>query len=173
MGGNIGQSKILRRHEHKMQIIALVTDAFGGHGGIAQYNRDVLTAFCLHPAVRRVVAIPRLLPSPAEPIPDQLIFDTKGTEGPFHYIRAVIRNATKYRHWDLIFCGHINLVPLAVLLGWILRKPVLLQIHGIDAWTPPARMLSARLANKVDAVLSVSNFTLDRFFDTSAAWRGN
>lgn len=27
-----------------MRILALVTEAFGGHGGIAQYNRDLLEA---------------------------------------------------------------------------------------------------------------------------------
>src|SRR5437016_4368211 len=27
-----------------LRILALVTDAFGGHGGIAQYNRDFLSA---------------------------------------------------------------------------------------------------------------------------------
>ena len=27
-----------------LRVLALVTDAFGGHGGIAQYNRDFLSA---------------------------------------------------------------------------------------------------------------------------------
>ena len=69
--------------------------------------------------------------------------------------------------WDLIYCGHLNLTPLAVLLGAVFRTPVVLQIHGIDAWTPPPRRLAALLARRVDAVVSVSGFTLDRFLSWS------
>jgi hypothetical protein len=35
-----------------------------------------------------------------------------------------------------VACGHINLVPLAWLVGKITNAPVILFIHGIDAWTP-------------------------------------
>ena len=43
-----------------MKILAIVTDAFGGYGGIAQYNRDLLSAFAALPQVDSVIAIPRL-----------------------------------------------------------------------------------------------------------------
>ena len=31
-----------------MRIIVLLTDAFGGNGGIAPFNRNLLTVFCQH-----------------------------------------------------------------------------------------------------------------------------
>lgn len=39
-----------------IRVLALVTEAFGGHGGIALYNRDMLTALSEHPDVDEVVA---------------------------------------------------------------------------------------------------------------------
>ena len=43
-----------------LRIYCFVTDAFGGHGGIAVYNKDLLTAFTQHPRVAHVTALPRL-----------------------------------------------------------------------------------------------------------------
>ena len=41
-----------------MRILVLATDAFGGQGGIAKYNRDLLGALCAYPGVTEVVAVP-------------------------------------------------------------------------------------------------------------------
>ncbi len=43
-----------------MNVLALETDAYGGRGGIAQYNRDLLSA--LSPADFKVVVLPRHAP---------------------------------------------------------------------------------------------------------------
>ena len=42
-----------------LRILALVTDAFGGHGGIAQYNRDFLSALARCDGVGDVIVLPR------------------------------------------------------------------------------------------------------------------
>ena len=42
-----------------MRVLVLLTDGFGGHGGIAKFNRDLLTALCAHPACEEVVVLPR------------------------------------------------------------------------------------------------------------------
>ena len=47
------------------KILALVTDAFGGRGGIAQYNRDLLTA--LATTGSKVVIVPRHAPDVERP----------------------------------------------------------------------------------------------------------
>jgi len=36
-----------------MRVLALVHDAFGGHGGIAKFNRDLLSALCTYPPTPR------------------------------------------------------------------------------------------------------------------------
>ena len=126
-----------------VKIFALVTDAFGGWGGIAHYNRDFLRALCSHRGVRRVVCIPRLAPGVLGEFPAKLTFDTSGVQGIGSYLRAVTKNIITGGGWDLIYCGHINLVPLAVLLGAVLRMPVVLQVHGIDASRAGAACLRA------------------------------
>ena len=45
-----------------MRILVLASDAFGGYGGIAKYNRDLIGALCTYPGVAEVVAIPRRIP---------------------------------------------------------------------------------------------------------------
>lgn len=151
-----------------MKILALVTDAFGGWGGIAQYNRNFLRAACSCVGVERVICVPRLVPEEVGAIPDKLVFDVAAAKSAGHYLRAVAGHVLRLRELGLIFCGHIHLLPIAIPLGWILRKPVVLPIHGIEAWTPPPRRLAVLLASRVDAVVSNSRLTLDRF----RSWSG-
>ena len=44
-----------------MRILILCTDAYGDHGGIALYTRDLIEALASHPRVDDVVAIPRVM----------------------------------------------------------------------------------------------------------------
>ena len=48
-------------------MLAIVTDAFGGRGGIAQYNRDFLGALAEAGAVSSITVVPRLAPEPPRP----------------------------------------------------------------------------------------------------------
>ena len=64
-----------------LNILALVTDAYGGHGGIAKQSRDVLEAMCADPDVGRVVALPRAADHPLQPMPDKLVFDRASAGG--------------------------------------------------------------------------------------------
>jgi asparagine synthase (glutamine-hydrolysing) len=146
-----------------IRILALVPDAFGGHGGIALYNRDILSALCRHPDCSGVVAIPRLMPNPGEPLPAGLTFVTDGIGSKKRYIRTVFRILRKDRNFDIILCGHINLLPLAYLVRLWLKIPVLLEIYGIDAWKPTHSPLANYLARKVDWYVSISDATRSRF----------
>jgi phosphatidylinositol alpha-1,6-mannosyltransferase len=148
-----------------MRVLALVPDAFGGHGGIAKFNRDLLSALCTYPTCSEVVAIPRRMPMPdaAEPLPARLTYVTSGLGGKLHYLVAVLRVMHNNPRFDLVFCGHINLLPVAFLLRFWARAPVALVIHGIEAWRPTSRSLTNYLANKVDAFIAVSQLTKRRF----------
>ena len=85
------------------RILVLLTDAFGGHGGIALYNRDVLRALCEDPDTAEVVALPRLARLPLSGLPDKLTFDLSALGGTMAYLRALGRHlmgdlrATVYR----------------------------------------------------------------------------
>lgn len=147
-----------------MKIFALVTDAFGGHGGIAKFNRDLLSALCSDAGVERITALPRLLAESPGALPPKLDYDTRGVGGKLRYALAVLKSAIGNRQSAIILCGHINLLPLAFLAKLFLRAPVVLVIHGIDAWQPTRSGLVNKLVRRVDAVISVSEFTRKKFW---------
>jgi glycosyltransferase involved in cell wall biosynthesis len=145
------------------RVLMLLTDAWGGHGGIALYNRDVIEAMCLDPTIDQVVALPRVATLPlAGDLPAKLDFDLSALGGFGAYVRAVMR-AMRRGRYDLVYCAHLNLLPLARAVATLLGKPLVLAIYGIDAWEPSTRALSRRLARSADHVMSISQVTLDRF----------
>jgi glycosyltransferase involved in cell wall biosynthesis len=151
-----------------MRVLVILPDAFGGHGGIALYNRDLITALCAHPACEEVVAIPRLMPHPCEPFPDKLTYVTDGVDGKFRFVATVFRAVWKNPRFDLIICGHINLLPIAYAVQRWVSAPLLLEIYGIDAWKPTGSTLSNYLSRKVDAFISISEVTRRYFLEWSA-----
>src|SRR5258708_40062828 len=56
-------SRSLCRMTHALSMLALVTDAYGGRGGIAQYNRDFLSALVEVGAASSIVVLPRYAPT--------------------------------------------------------------------------------------------------------------
>ena len=146
-----------------MRVLVLLTDAFGGHGGIALYNRDLLTALCSYPGFTEVVAIPRLMPNPSEPLPPKLTYVTSGLKSRVGYIKTALQTVKRNPRFDLIVCGHINLIPLVMILRVWLSAPVLLEIYGIDAWQPTRSFLTNMLVRKMDAFASISETTRQRF----------
>jgi phosphatidyl-myo-inositol dimannoside synthase len=148
-----------------MRVLALVPDAFGGHGGIAKFNRDLLRALCAYPACSEVVAVPRHVPHPTELLPAKLTYVTSGLKGKLHYTAAVLTVALRSPGFDLVVCGHIHLLSLAFLLRLWVRAPTVLAIHGVEAWEPTSRALNNYLVKKVSALVSVSELTKQRFLE--------
>jgi glycosyltransferase involved in cell wall biosynthesis len=74
--------------------------------------------------------------------------------------------------FDLIVCGHINLLPLAFTAKARAGAPVLLIIHGVDAWQPSRNPVTNALAKRVDGVISVSDHTRRRFLTWVPACAG-
>ena len=142
-----------------MRILLLTTDAYGGHGGIALYNRDIAAALAAMPEVGEVVVVPRQQRFAATSIPAKVRQVQESLGGKARYVRAALRAARG--RFDLLICGHINLLPLAVLLNLKLRAPLALMIYGIDAWQPPNPMARYWL-RAVDTVWSISAITRDR-----------
>lgn len=165
------------------RVFVLVSDAFGGHGGIAKFNRDLLTAVCSHPSCAEVVAVPRLMPYPPGHLPSKLTWITSGLGSKLSYIRAVLQAVLSTRPhasglatlasetragFDLILCGHINLLPLAFVVRRLSaprrsQPPIALIIHGIDAWQPTRNPLVNYLVRRVNRFVAVSELTKERF----------
>jgi hypothetical protein len=103
--------KIARRQMAENRILVLTTDAFGGHGGIALYNRDAITATTRYCGCKVVVAIPRLMPIPPEALPSKLTYITKGLGGKLRYLRAVLQLLWHCRiHYQIFLQAYIYLL---------------------------------------------------------------
>lgn len=155
-------------HERRKRILALVSDAFGSNGGIAKYNRDLLTAISVFPKVSSIVAVTRSRPgAPEDGMPLKCHFDTLGTAGKWSYIREVIRILRNYKHIDLVLCGHVNLLPVAYIAARIKHAPLWCEIYGIDAWQPNQSRMVNWIAQRLDGVISISDLTKNRFISWS------
>jgi len=151
-----------------MQILALVTDAYGGRGGIAKFNRDLCRALSADPLGTEVTALPRVSPvEPVNNVPPRVTYhpDTAGSK--LAYAWSVLRHTCNVRRatFNAIICGHINLLPVAVLASWLQGAPLLLILHGIDAWDPHPSVLVRKLLPQVDTFVTVSQCTKERFLE--------
>lgn len=143
-----------------MKILFLCTDAYGGHGGIALFNRQLISALASHAEIEQIVVVPRVIVHDLEPQPPGVTFISDATGSKARYIGAV-STAMRRNCFDLILCGHVNLLPLARLT----RPEPALIIHGIEAWK--RNRVVQRLTDGVRAVISVSELTRDRFISWS------
>jgi phosphatidylinositol alpha-1,6-mannosyltransferase len=135
-------------------MLALVTDAYGGRGGIAQYNRDFFGALA-EAGLPSITVLPRQAPdSPRTPEP---IEQLPAQPGRIAYSVAALRTAL-FRTVDVVFCGHLFMAPLAALIARLKGAKLIIQTHGIEAWPRPSR--TQRMATeRADLVLCVSRYT--------------
>ena len=141
-----------------MRIVHLGTDSYGGYGGIALYNRELIAALASHAEVAEVVVVPRLVPGAKEPLPPKVTFVERAARGKLAYMRA-LRAAKARGGFDVVICAHAHLLSAARFFS---DRPVLF-IYGIEAWKPLRDPLTNHLARSVGAVAAISGITLDRF----------
>ena len=139
-----------------MRVLLLCTDAYGGHGGIALYNRDLAEALAARNDVEEVIVVPRVIRRESGELPAKVTFHADAANGPLQYIRAIAR--VRRAKPDLVICGHVNLLPVACSLA---RHP-LLMVYGIEAWKRIPNALANRLLHRAAAIVSISEITRDR-----------
>jgi phosphatidylinositol alpha-1,6-mannosyltransferase len=144
--------------------LALVGEAFGGRGGIAQYNRDFLSALADSGLVSSVSILPRRSPDPFALPPG--ISQAPPHLGRTAYIQAALRGALD-RPVDMVFCGHLYMAPLALLIARWYRAKLIVQMHGIEAWPRPGP-LHQHAVEAADLVLCVSRYTRARVIEWAA-----
>ncbi|MBI3316136.1 MAG: glycosyltransferase family 4 protein [Candidatus Omnitrophica bacterium] len=133
----------------KIKILALVTDTFGYSGGIAQFNRDLLGSLASLRDSFEVVVLPRrngTVLKEARTFYSLKAFDVLRRQGPF----------------QLIFCGHIFMAPLALFLSRVFRKPFVLCLYGVEGWKKPGRC-ARWAAERADRVIAISRHTRRKF----------
>jgi phosphatidylinositol alpha-1,6-mannosyltransferase len=136
-------------------MLAIVTDAFGGRGGIAQYNRDFLGALVRTGAVSSITIVPRHAPD--ESVLPEKVEQQQARPGRAAYSLAAIRTAL-LRRVDIVFCGHLFMAPLGAMIKRIKEAKLIVQMHGIEAWPKPSRAQRAAV-EAADLVLCVSRHT--------------
>jgi phosphatidylinositol alpha-1,6-mannosyltransferase len=149
--------------ESSLRVLALVTDAFGGHGGIAQYNCDFLSALAACEGVRDVIVLPRA----SEKSPGTLPFGVRQlppVPGRLAYSLAALQAARAHPAIDVVFCGHLFMAPLAATISKLLRVPLWVQVHGVDAWDELSS-LYRRPVETAALITSVSRYTRRRLLE--------
>ena len=141
------------------RVLALVTDAFGGYGGIAQYNRDFISGLAQLPHVQRIDVLARLAPSPLETLPNK-VYQPAAIFGRGRYAVAAITKGIRTRP-TIIFSGHLYHGPLAMVMAWLVGAKLVSQLHGTEVWGPVSRW-NLHALEASDLVLTVSRDTRAR-----------
>src|SRR5262245_27963235 len=88
------------------ELLVLVSDAFGGVGGIAKFNRDLLRALCLHPGVTNVTVLPRVISDTTGRLPSRLVYDAAAARGKAAYVYSLLKLLRKQDGFGGVICGH-------------------------------------------------------------------
>ena len=150
----------------------MLTDGFGGFGGIAKFNRDFLEALDTSEAVNRVEAVPRIISEPIkEVMPESVVYDRKAAGGKIAFVRRAAAHAWIDTSIDLVICAHINLLPVAHFVAKHRKARLVLIVHGIDAWQPTDSTLANYLTQSIDGLIAVSEFSAEKFCQWSGVSR--
>ena len=146
-----------------MRAIVLVSDAYGGRGGIALYKRHFLRALCSYPNMEQVVAVPRFITYDLEEMPQNLSYVASAAGSKLKFLKECLRQLFSKGKFDLIVCGHLHLLPFAFFLKLFYRCPMVPLIYGVEAWMPTTHGMANYLSSKVDAFISIRKLTAHRF----------
>jgi phosphatidylinositol alpha-1,6-mannosyltransferase len=150
-------------HSPGIRILALVSDCFGAGGGIARYNQALMTALSECSSISGVTVLPRFGASTV-PLPRGIVQQSPAA-GKLAWT-ALALAAIAREKFDLVFCGHLNAVALAAAIARLRRKPLWVQVHGIEAWEPRDRVVRASFETAT-LVTSVSRYTRHRLLGWS------
>jgi phosphatidylinositol alpha-1,6-mannosyltransferase len=141
-----------------MRLLALLTDGFSTGGGIARYNKALLTALSHSAGVSEIVVLPRFA-ADAEVMPAKVHQLAPRPGRASWSARALVLAAL--RRFDAVFCGHLNAVPLAAVVARLLRAPLWAQAHGIEAWEARGAAYRRGLAGAA-LITAVSRYTRNK-----------
>lgn len=139
-----------------------MTDAFGGYGGIAQYNRDLLTALAQWPSVTSADVIVRLASDDLQTLPAK-IRQGPAIRGRLAYAFTALVKALQTRP-QIILCGHIYHGPLAQVIARLTGAKLVSQLHGTEIWeqASPTHLKPLDLSERVFCVSRHTKGCIDR-----------
>ena len=147
------------------RISLLLPEVYASKGGIPVYNQNLIRALgesFPRSELRLISANDTSLPS-SHPHHGRVNFIGCGPKGTafrkWRIIYSSVRDILAHRP-DVLVCGHINFIPLALLLSAVRGIDTMLIAHGIEVWNPNFILRAA--SRRVQHVLPVSRFTADR-----------
>jgi phosphatidylinositol alpha-1,6-mannosyltransferase len=146
-----------------LRVLALVTDGFGGHGGIAQYNRDFLSSLATCDGIGEIIVLPRVGATSQDLVPFG-VRQLPAVQDRLSYALAALGAARAHRP-EVVFCGHLFMAPLAAVIARLLRARLWIQVHGIEAWGELSRLRRGSL-EAADLVTAVSRYTRRRLLES-------
>lgn len=138
-----------------IRVLALVGDCYGGHGGIARYNRDLFGS--LSAGGTEIMVLPRLGDAGGLVLPPG-VRQRRAISGRLRFSLAALWAAWRLRPIDVVFCGHAYMAPLAWLLARLVGAHYWLQAHGTDIWRDRPE-IERRAIEAADQVTAVSRAT--------------
>lgn len=142
-----------------VRVLGLVTEAYGGAGGIAQYNRDFWGALADTPGIGPIDLLARSGGHGADGVPGGLRL-RRMRRGRAAYAASALRLAL-WRRPHVVVCGHLFMVTLAALAARLCGARLVVQLHGIEIWREPGG-LRRRALERANLVLCVSRDTRAR-----------
>lgn len=116
----------------QQRVLALVTDAFGGYGGIAQYNRDLISALAETSDSIAIEVLPRMAPGALETMP-RSVRQHPPVSGRVAYTISALACALRQRP-TMVFNGHLYHGPLAHTIAKLTGAKLVSQLHGTEIW---------------------------------------
>ena len=132
-----------------MNIISLVFDAYGGRGGIARYNVNLLKALSLNSKVNKILVFAKNYYYKIDDVPHKITLYCDGSKNYFSYIFDILKRKNEIYDVSFIICGHINLLPIAKLLSKLFNAEIILIIYGVEALKPSKHLIINLLARRI------------------------
>jgi phosphatidyl-myo-inositol dimannoside synthase len=150
------------------RVLMLLTDGYGGFGGVAQYNRDVVEALDGLSEIAEIEALSRIADADTGPMPAKYRHNLSGLGGAARFAVAALRRGIFGPRPGLVLCAHVNLIGIAWIIAAIRRVPLMLVTYGVDVWQAPSSWLGRKGTKASKIIVSISQYTADRM----AAWHG-
>jgi glycosyltransferase involved in cell wall biosynthesis len=135
----------------------IVPDAYGGRGGIARLSCDIAEAVASHDGWKVAVVL-RRPPLERFELPANIECVWPRAEGKLAFAFFALVYAMR-RRFDLVVCGHINLLPIAGIAATLRRAPLVLVANGIEVWRRPSNQLVTRWVKGTARIIAISEFT--------------
>jgi len=148
-----------------MKVLFIATAIYGLEGGLERFNRRLVRALSelgLDGAVTAVdvVALSDEGADAASAPPGVRMRGAGGSRvrAVYHFVWNALRRQPR-----IVIYGYVGFVPLAPLLKVLVPRAVhLLIVHGVEVWREPTAARGWATRHCLDAILSVSDFTVRR-----------